>query len=82
LILTGDVDTWARLVHRTQTDDYELRIDDALSKANTTATTLRLLLSELPAVKPLSKGTALDELAKRRAGTQPAASRPRAKGSR
>ncbi|HEY3924366.1 MAG TPA: hypothetical protein VGL75_07375 [Acidothermaceae bacterium] len=69
LILRGEVDTWARLVHRTLTEDYELHIDDALVKANATASSLRQLLAALPAdaqAKPQVK-SALDELRDRRA---------------
>lgn len=46
-LLRGDVDTWARLTHRTNTDDYELKIDDALGKANSTANLLKQLLASL-----------------------------------
>jgi hypothetical protein len=46
-ILRGDVDTWARLTHRLQTDDYELKIDDALTKANATANLMKQLLAAM-----------------------------------
>lgn len=46
-ILRGDVETWARLVHDLRTEDYELRVDDALQKANTTANTLKQLLAAM-----------------------------------
>lgn len=46
-LLRGDVDTWARVMHRTQTEDYELLIDDALTKANATANLLKQLLAAL-----------------------------------
>lgn len=46
-VLRGDVDVWARLVHRTRTDDYELKIDDALGKANATANQMKQLLASL-----------------------------------
>jgi len=46
-LLRGDVDTWARLVHRLQTEDYELKIDAALSQANTTANLMKQLLAAL-----------------------------------
>lgn len=46
-LLRGDVDTWARLTHRLQTEDYELRIDQALSQANATANLLKQLLAAL-----------------------------------
>lgn len=46
-LLRGDVDCWARLVHNTRTEDYELHIDDALAKANATANILKQLLAAL-----------------------------------
>ncbi len=46
-LLRGDVDVWARLSHRLQTEDYEIRIDDALGKANSTANLLKQLLAAL-----------------------------------
>jgi hypothetical protein len=74
LILRGDVDTWARLLHRVQTEDYELRIDDALTKANATAANMRQLLAALPveAVKKPEAKNVADEIAKRRAARGPA----------
>lgn len=48
LLLSGDVDSWARVMHRTRTQDYELRIDDALARANATAGVLTRLLDKLP----------------------------------
>jgi hypothetical protein len=75
LILRGEVDTWARLVHRVQTEDYELRIDDALAKANATAANLRQLLPLIPVVaakKPEASNVA-DQIAARRAARESAA---------
>lgn len=46
-LLRGDVDTWAKLVHKTRTEDYELHIDDALGKANSTANQMKQLLASL-----------------------------------
>ncbi len=46
-LLRGDVDVWARLTHRLQTEDYELKIDDALGKANATANLMKQLLAAL-----------------------------------
>lgn len=46
-LLRGDVDVWARLVHRLQTEDYELKIDAALSQANATANLMKQLLAAL-----------------------------------
>jgi len=75
LILRGEVDTWARLVHRVQTEDYVLRIDDALAKANATAANLRQLLTLIPVVaakKPEASNVA-DQIAARRAARESAA---------
>ena len=47
LLLRGDVDTWAKLVHKTRSEDYELLIDDALGKANSTANQMKQLLASL-----------------------------------
>lgn len=47
LLLQGDVDTWAYLIHKTRTEDYELKIDAALSQANATANLLKQLLAAL-----------------------------------
>jgi hypothetical protein len=46
-LLRADVSAWAYLAHRTQTQDYELKIDDALSKANATANLLKQLLAAM-----------------------------------
>lgn len=46
-ILRGDVEVWARLVHDLRTDDYELRIDGALSEARQQANTLRQIVATL-----------------------------------
>lgn len=46
-ILRADVDTWATLVHDVRTEDYELKIDAALSQANSTANLLKQLLAAL-----------------------------------
>lgn len=46
-ILRGDVDVWARLVHDLRTEEYELKIDAALSSANTTANLMKQLLAAL-----------------------------------
>lgn len=47
LLLRGDIDTWARLTHRTLTDDYELKIDSASAEARQTAGALRQILTEI-----------------------------------
>jgi hypothetical protein len=46
-LLRGDIDTWVRLTHRTNTDDYELKIDAALTQANATANLMKQLLAAL-----------------------------------
>src|SRR4051812_9014412 len=46
-LLRGDVDVWARLTHRTQRDDYELKIDNALAQANATANLMKQLIAAL-----------------------------------
>lgn len=46
-ILRGDIDVWARLVHDLRTEEYELKIDAALSSANTTANLMKQLLAAL-----------------------------------
>ena len=46
-LLRGEVETWARLTHNLRTEDYELKIDDALAKANATANLLKQLLAAL-----------------------------------
>lgn len=46
-LLRGDVDTWAVLVHKARTEDYELKIDHALTQANATANLMKQLLAAL-----------------------------------
>lgn len=46
-VLRGDTDVWMRLTHRAQTEDYELRIDAALSQANATANLMKQLLAAI-----------------------------------
>lgn len=52
LLLRGDVDTWAYVMHNVRTEDYELKIDAALSQANTTANLLKQLLAALRLADP------------------------------
>lgn len=47
LLLRGDIDTWTVLAHRTLTQDYELKIDKALTDANATANLMKQLLAAL-----------------------------------
>lgn len=46
-ILSGDVDTWATVMHNARTEDYELKIDAALTQANATANLMKQLLAAL-----------------------------------
>lgn len=46
-LLRGDTETWAVLVHDLRTEDYELKIDAALSQANATANLMKQLLAAL-----------------------------------
>lgn len=62
-LLRGDIDVWARLTHRTRTEDYELQIDDAAKLANATANLLKQLvaalrLSDESGKRPQQRGTA------------------------
>ncbi|MGN7133394.1 hypothetical protein ACTHQY_08985 [Rhodococcoides corynebacterioides] len=47
LLLRGDIDTWAVLVHDLRTEDYELKINSAAAEARQLASVLRQLLSEI-----------------------------------
>jgi hypothetical protein len=82
-LLRGDVEVWARVTHNTRTEDYELKIDAALSQANSTANLLKQLLAALrladatgkrPQVRsargaysPTAKGSAVSSLDRARA---------------
>ena len=46
-LLRGDIELWARLTHKTLTQDYELKIDAALTQANATANLMKQLLAAL-----------------------------------
>lgn len=46
-ILRGDVDTWASVVSNDRTGELELKIDQALNQANTTANLMKQLLAAL-----------------------------------
>lgn len=46
-LLRGDADSWATLVHDLRTEDYDLKIDSALSQANATANLMKQLLAAL-----------------------------------
>ena len=46
-VLRGEVDVWLRLTHRTQTEDYEVKVDDVLGKANQTANMMKQLLAAM-----------------------------------
>jgi hypothetical protein len=71
-ILAGEIDTWAKLILRTQSDAYELKIDGAANEARQTATALRQILAQLTADQSESPGGSIaDEIAARRAARQP-----------
>jgi hypothetical protein len=53
-ILRGDTETWMALVHNLRTEDYELKIDAALSQANATANLMKQLLAALRLPDPQS----------------------------
>lgn len=53
-ILRGDVEVWARVMHNSRTEDYELKIDAALAQANTTANLMKQLLAALRLPDPQS----------------------------
>ncbi|MDL9938694.1 hypothetical protein QSJ18_18260 [Gordonia sp. ABSL1-1] len=61
LLVRGDVDTWAVLVHKVQTDSYELKIDSALSEARQNATALRGIVAEVLKLKPPATGADDDD---------------------
>lgn len=48
-VLRGDAPTWMRLTYRLRSEDneYDLHIDDALTKANATANQMKQLLAAL-----------------------------------
>ena len=46
-VLRGDAEVWMTLVHKTHTDDYELKIDAALTQANATANLMKQLIAAL-----------------------------------
>jgi hypothetical protein len=46
-VLRGDSETWMTLVHNVRTEDYELKIDQALSAANATANLMKQLIASL-----------------------------------
>lgn len=47
LLLSGDTDTWVTVMHNARTEDYELKIDAALSQANATANLMKQLIAAL-----------------------------------
>jgi hypothetical protein len=46
-VLRGDADVWLKLTHSLRTEDYELKVDAALSQANATANLMKQLLAAL-----------------------------------
>lgn len=53
-LLRGEVDAWARIDHDPRGDDYSLRIDAALDKANTTANLMKQLLAAMRLPDPVT----------------------------
>jgi hypothetical protein len=53
-VLRGDPDVWMRLVARADREDYELKIDAALTQANATANLMKQLLAALRLPDPQS----------------------------
>ena len=53
-LLRGDIETWATVVHRTRTADYQLKIDNAATLANATADHMKKLLNALRLPDPES----------------------------
>lgn len=47
-VLNGDVESWCRLVLNVREDEYELRIDGALTEARQQVAVLRQLIIALP----------------------------------
>lgn len=47
LILSGDSESWMTVMHNARTEDYELKIDSALSQANSTANLMKQLIAAL-----------------------------------
>lgn len=60
-LLSGDADVWCRLTHRLQTEDYELKIDSALSEARQQASALRLLLESIRKLTVRKAGEASED---------------------
>lgn len=68
-VLSGEADTWMRLVHRLRTDDYELHIDEAAAEARQLAATFERLVAslKLPEAKSNVERDGIGDLAARRA---------------
>lgn len=68
-VLSGDADTWMRLVHRTRTEDYEIHIDEAAAEARQLAATFERLVAslKLPEAKSPAERDGIGDLAARRA---------------
>ena len=86
-LLRGDVDVWAQLVHKTRTQDYEIRIDDAAKYANSTANQLKQLLAALRlpdewGKKPQQRGGARGAYATSGAGSGKVSSLDRARAAK
>jgi hypothetical protein len=71
-LLSGDVELFARLVlHRTQCEIYELKIDAAAAEARQTVSVLRQVMAQLAGQQPEAIGGSIaDEIAARRAARE------------
>ncbi|HZQ33715.1 MAG TPA: hypothetical protein VFB19_18535 [Mycobacterium sp.] len=67
-VLSGDVDVWMRLTHRTRTEDYELLVDDAAAEARQLAATFQAGVKALNLPEsPAESKDGIDDLLARRA---------------
>lgn len=68
-VLSGEVDAWMRLTHRTRTEDYEIHIDEAAAEARQLAATFERLIAalKLPEAKAQAERDGIGDLAARRA---------------
>lgn len=62
LLVRGDIDTWCVLTHNLQTQDYELKINSALSESRQQGAALLRLLAEIRKQKTPSSSDDVDGL--------------------
>lgn len=53
-LLSGETDTWISVMHSARTEDYEIKVDAALSQANATANLMKQLLAALRLPDPVT----------------------------